>query len=401
MSLQGFNVVQIGNYIDFGVEATVIYYRTGAEKVARALQSEIFPGAGLEASSRLQNGVDVKVLLGHDLEVQPRMMARLLGEEMAAPPPAVEAPTLEPGPPSRSTTAKETAAPVIGRAPATAGPACPPGPALPPVPASASASESETGQRQTDGQAISAVAERANSSIEVRNGTDTPNLAQLTQTLLSEHDFNVIRIGDYFDSGVTATVIYYRTVAEKVARALQSEIFPGARIEARSRLKGGTDIKVLLGSDLLAQPLMLARLHAEETAAPPSAVDAAAPESGPPSGSTPAKETTAPAIVRAPATAEPSQPPSQAPPPVPEAATPNRGPAHAGPSWLPQREQIAASRFGTVLARNPPYWLGQILTSPRSATRLIPGRQTRRYTAGLRQRRWPGRCSPRFSPAPA
>ena len=82
LSLQGFNVVQIGNYIDFGVEATVIYYRTEAEKVARALQSEIFPGARMEASSRLKNGVDIKVLLGHDLEVQPRMMARLLGEEL-------------------------------------------------------------------------------------------------------------------------------------------------------------------------------------------------------------------------------------------------------------------------------------------------------------------------------
>ena len=99
MSLQGFNVVQIGNHIDFGVEATVIYYRTGAEQVARALQSEIFPGARVEESSRLKNGVDIKVLLGHDLEVQPRIMARLLGEEPAAPPPAVKAPTSPPGPP--------------------------------------------------------------------------------------------------------------------------------------------------------------------------------------------------------------------------------------------------------------------------------------------------------------
>ncbi len=325
LSQQGFDVVQIGNYIDFGVEATVIYYRTGAEKAARALQSEIFPGARIEASSSLKNGTDIKVLLGHDLEVQPRIMARLLGEEMTAPPPAVKAPTPESGPPPRSTPAKETAAPVIGRTPATAGPACPPGPALPPVPAAASVAKSETGPRHPDHGGVSAAAARTDSSIEVKNGTGTPNLAHLTQTLLSQHDFNVIRIGDYFDSGVTATVIYYRTAAEKVARALQSEIFPGARIEARSRLKGGTDIKVLLGSDLLAQPLMLARLHAEDTAAPPSAVDAVTPESGPPSGSTPAKETTAPAIVRAPATAEPSQPPSQAPPSVPEAATPETG----------------------------------------------------------------------------
>ena len=276
MSQQGFDVVQIGNYIDFGVEATVIYYRTGAEQVARALQSEIFPGARIEASSSLKNGTDIKVLLGHDLEVQPRMLARLLGEELAAPPPAVKAPTPEPGPPARSTAAKEAAAPAIVRAPATAEPSGPPSPAPSPLPAVS------VGRQVGDRPAPSRHARpsrlsrsETDSSIEVRNGTGTPNLAHLTQTLLSQHDFNVIRIGDYFDSGVTATVIYYRTAAEKVARALQSEIFPGARIEARSRLKGGTDIKVLLGSDLLAQPLMLARLHAEETAAPPSAVQAA------------------------------------------------------------------------------------------------------------------------------
>ena len=100
----------------------MIYYRAEAEKVARALQSEIFPGASIEASSSLKNGTDIKVLLGHDLEVQPRIMARLLGEELAASPPAVKAPTPESGPPPRSTAAKETAAPVIVRAPATAEP---------------------------------------------------------------------------------------------------------------------------------------------------------------------------------------------------------------------------------------------------------------------------------------
>ena len=46
----------------------MIYYRAEAEKVARALQSEIFPGARIEASSRLKSGADLKVLLGHDLQ---------------------------------------------------------------------------------------------------------------------------------------------------------------------------------------------------------------------------------------------------------------------------------------------------------------------------------------------
>ena len=90
----------------------------------------------------------------------------------------------------------------------------------------ASIAKSETSPRHPDIRPYCLPRERADSSIEVKNGTGTPNLAHLTQTLLSQHDFNVIRIGDYFDSGVTATVIYYRTAAEKVARALQSEIFP-------------------------------------------------------------------------------------------------------------------------------------------------------------------------------
>ena len=97
-------------------------------------------------------------------------------------------------------------------------------------------------------------ADRADSGIEVRNGTRTQNPAHLTRTLLSQQGFNVVQIGNHIDFGAEATVIYYRTEAEKVARALQSEIFPGARIEESSRLKNGVDIKVLLGSDLLAQP---------------------------------------------------------------------------------------------------------------------------------------------------
>jgi len=36
---------EIGNQIDFGVASTVIHCRTEAEKLARGLHSEIFPGA--------------------------------------------------------------------------------------------------------------------------------------------------------------------------------------------------------------------------------------------------------------------------------------------------------------------------------------------------------------------
>ncbi len=321
LSQQGFDVIQIGNHIDFGAEATVIYYRTEAKKVARALQAEIFPGARIEESSSLKNGADLKVLLGSDLLAQPRILARLLGEEMAAPPPAVKAPTPGSGPPPRSAAAKGTTAPVIVSAPAKAEPVRPQSQAPPPVPAAASAAKSGVMQRHNDSRGVPAAAERADSGIEVRNGTRTPNLARHTRTLLSQQGFDVVQIGNHIDFGVEATVIYYRTEAEKVARLLQSEIFPGARIEASSSLKNGVDLKVLLGHDLEVQPRIMARLLGEEMAAPPPAVKAPTPESGPPPRSTAAKETAAPVIVSAPETTEPNGPPSQAPPPVPAAAS--------------------------------------------------------------------------------
>ena len=321
LSQQGFDVVQIGNHIDFGAEATVIYYRIEAEKAASALRSEIFPGARIEESSSLKNGIDIKVLLGHDLEVQPRMLARLLGEEVAASPPAVKAPTPEPRPPPRYLAAKETAGPASISAPATAEPSRPQIQAPPPVPAAASAAKSGAIQRHTDSRAVLAAAEKADSGIEVRNGTRTQNLAHLTRTLLSQQGFDVVEIGNHIDFGVEATVIYYRTEAEKAARALRSEIFPGARIEESSRLKNGIDIKVLLGHDLEVQPRMLARLLVEELAASPPAVKAPTPEPGPPPRSTAAKETAAPASISAPATAEPNCPQIQAPPPLPAAAS--------------------------------------------------------------------------------
>ena len=77
LSGEGFNVGIIGNHIDFGAETTVIYYRDGAEKVARALTSAIFPGAQLTPSSRLNKKTAIKVVLGHDLLDRPLLMSLL------------------------------------------------------------------------------------------------------------------------------------------------------------------------------------------------------------------------------------------------------------------------------------------------------------------------------------
>ncbi len=69
MDLEGFTVVAIANHIDFGVEKTMIYYRPGAENVARALRAKFFQDADLEAREKLAKNeeVDIRVILGHDL----------------------------------------------------------------------------------------------------------------------------------------------------------------------------------------------------------------------------------------------------------------------------------------------------------------------------------------------
>ncbi|HZE22315.1 MAG TPA: tetratricopeptide repeat protein, partial [Desulfobaccales bacterium] len=67
LSLEGFNVVNIGNYRDFGVARTKIYYRPDAKAVAVFLHHRFFPGAQVEPALRLADRIDVKVVLGQDL----------------------------------------------------------------------------------------------------------------------------------------------------------------------------------------------------------------------------------------------------------------------------------------------------------------------------------------------
>ncbi len=77
---EGFTVAIIGNHVDFGAATTIIYYRPGAEKVARAVAHTVFPGAELEPSLKLKKGMDIKILLGADLLQRPQLMARLVAE---------------------------------------------------------------------------------------------------------------------------------------------------------------------------------------------------------------------------------------------------------------------------------------------------------------------------------
>ncbi|MHB8069266.1 MAG: LytR C-terminal domain-containing protein [Desulfobaccales bacterium] len=77
LSQEGFNVVHIGNHIDFGAEKTIIFYRPGSEKVARNLSAKFFPQSQVEQSAKLPGDVAVKVLLGKDLLQRTDVMAKL------------------------------------------------------------------------------------------------------------------------------------------------------------------------------------------------------------------------------------------------------------------------------------------------------------------------------------
>ena len=70
LHLEGYSVVAINNFSNFGVDRTVIYCRPEAERVATTLDKKFFPGAELESAPRLAESIDVKVVLGHDLGPQ-------------------------------------------------------------------------------------------------------------------------------------------------------------------------------------------------------------------------------------------------------------------------------------------------------------------------------------------
>jgi len=77
LSEEGFNVTRIGNHIDWGAEKTIIYYRPGAEKMARNLSTRFFADSPTEQSANLPADVAVKVLLGKDLVQRPEVMVKL------------------------------------------------------------------------------------------------------------------------------------------------------------------------------------------------------------------------------------------------------------------------------------------------------------------------------------
>jgi Flp pilus assembly protein TadD len=244
LSQEAFTVVKIGNHVDFGAEKTRIYYRPVAQRVAQALQTEIFPMAALEQSDQLRGKVAIKVLLGHNLLENQDLMARL-GKDKAHPIAAQATPPA---------TGQRLAAPAALARPT---PGNPDARALP---------QEKTALSQIPGPHSSeplTALELKYTSIEVLNGTRTRHLALRTRTLLGLEGFSVARIGNYINFGAEKTIIYYRPEGQRVARALGETLFPGAGLEPSMKLHKDIAVKILLGADLLERPQLMARLAAE------------------------------------------------------------------------------------------------------------------------------------------
>jgi Tfp pilus assembly protein PilF len=202
LSLEGFTVTRIGNYIDFGADKTVIYFRPEAARVAQALNAKFFKVSRLEESAQLPEDVAVKIILGHDLVDLPELSQRL---------------------------------------------------ALRPEPAAPSVSPES-------GPASALSPQELRGPIELRNGNGVRHFARRTRTLLTRQGFRVARIGNHRDFGAETTVIYYRSRAARMAQALNAEFFKTSRMEANARLQRGVQVKVILGRDLLRHQELLTSL---------------------------------------------------------------------------------------------------------------------------------------------
>lgn len=200
--------------------------------------------------------------------------------KVAAAAPAEVRPTVPqnpPGPPLQEPAAPQAAAPVIPPQPTAVsrqeqGPAKPAAsrvsqPATPANPAAARSPDSQLPLREPRSPVRTKplrVEELVETSIEIRNGTRTRNFARKTRSRLDREGFTVAKIGNHIDFGAQKTMVLYRPGAARVAQTLGSRFFPGAEIKQSQKLKAGTDVKVILGKDLLNRPQMLAVLAKEK-----------------------------------------------------------------------------------------------------------------------------------------
>jgi Tfp pilus assembly protein PilF len=205
LALEGFNVVGIGNHIDFGLEDTVIAYRPESAKVARALVRKFFPGAKLEEGGKLSPGADIRVSLGRDQ----------LGDlHIAAAPQEIDE----------------------GRKQATS-------PTLPDY---------------LTAQELNQV------RIELKNGNGVTGQAWEMGGHLALEGFRVVNIANDKDFGLKKTVIAYRPEAARVAKVLYKKFFPEANLQEEGTLPPWTDVRVSLGRDLISDQQHLAQGYSGE-----------------------------------------------------------------------------------------------------------------------------------------
>jgi tetratricopeptide (TPR) repeat protein len=241
LKAEGFKVVSIGNYRDFGVEQTMIYYRPGSEEVARALSTKFFPKSKLETGEEFAKGADIKLVLGKDATTPSDVASEpeSAAEKVAA------------GVGSGHQELKAVApAPVAPQAKA-------PTPA--PLPASAKVTAKAAPRKASEHPYLTAV-ELETMGIEIRNGSGAKNLAHMARAMLAQEGFNVTQIGNHIDFGAEKTIIYYRPGAEKMARNLNTRFFPNSQLEQSAKLHGDVAVKVLLGKDLLQRTDVMAKL---------------------------------------------------------------------------------------------------------------------------------------------
>jgi thioredoxin-like negative regulator of GroEL len=75
--LEGFDTVAIGNYKNFAQAETAIIFRPQAARVAQVLGSKYFRTANLTMTPELEEGVEVRVILGRDVLQKKEVLAKL------------------------------------------------------------------------------------------------------------------------------------------------------------------------------------------------------------------------------------------------------------------------------------------------------------------------------------
>ncbi|MFP3866530.1 MAG: LytR C-terminal domain-containing protein, partial [Desulfobacteraceae bacterium] len=240
LCLEGFNVISSDNHIDFGVQETVLYYSPGKERVVQILNSKFFQASKAEQCLDLPEGVDIKIILGHDLADQESFLAKLDWE-------------------SRLLTilnfdSQKQIAPSPAKSIELAAKSETNDQAIPHLEKQLIPSEQSLRLPLLSSQ------ELIETAIDLRNGNGIKNMARNTRTRLSLEGFNVVSIANHIDFGADKTLIYYRPGKDRVVEFLTSKFFPVARAEESLNLPRWADIKIILGHDLSPQDRFLAQL---------------------------------------------------------------------------------------------------------------------------------------------